>query len=548
MSKGRIIAFEGVDGAGKSTALALVAKRLRQRGTDVFLPRTGKDHASAAVRAIRDITRDRRNVQLDAHTELLLYCAREAQVLAELVRPALARGATVLIDRSLLTPEVLGLARGLAPAECEQSTRVAAAGTAVDLTLVFDVHPRTSRIRKRLERIRSGSDQRGGRKGLAGSGFKERVRDLYVDLAARRGFPVLHAERAPPDVLAERALALIDHGPGADTGESELDAVPQWLVAPELDFAQALGALPMTTALLMGSGLICARELRRSAAEREPALCAYTLDFEDPLRDELAPQHPAYALRGRGGLPLAGEHDLRLRLLDRAPAAAIAALKHLSDPEADRLRERYADAQPDAVLASLAYREDDTAEQLRERCFDAGTDRFRALSLQGCSGHRAWLLRERLLERDVVYGVQSLRGVSEPRAHRLLEQHAGFAPATVLDALGGRSDEPAYDLREALFETGREVLDSIRGLDDDAAWRLRERALERWPSTVAHSLLYLATSPRVHSTLARCAALGAGDVQVMRRVQAVQEQASWPAWVKARRTSAGVEVESFDNT
>ncbi len=548
MSKGRIIAFEGVDGAGKSTALALVAKRLRQRGTEVFLPRTGKDHASAAVRAIRDITRDRRNVQLDAHTELLLYCAREAQVLAELVRPALARGATVLIDRSLLTPEVLGLARGLAPAECEQSTHIAAAGTAVDLTLVFDVHPRTSRIRKRLERIRSGSDQRGGRKGLAGSGFKERVRDLYVDLAARRGFPVLHAERATPDVLAERALALIDHGPGADTGETGLDAVPQWLVAPELDFAQALGALPMTTALLMGSGLICARELRRRAAEREAALCAYTLDFEDPLRDELAPRHPAYALRGRAGLPLAGEHDLRLRLLDRAPAAVIAALKHLSDPETDRLRERYADAQPDAVLASLGYREDDTAEQLRERCFDAGTDRFRALSLQGCTGPRAWLLRERLLERDVVYGVQSLRGVSEPRAHRLLEQHAGFAPATVLDALGGRSDEPAYELREALFETGREVLDSVRGLDDDAAWRLRERAVERWPSTVAHSLLHLAASPRVQATVARCAALAAGDVQVMRRLQAVQEQASWPAWVKARRTSAGVEVESFDNT
>lgn len=56
---------------------------------------------------------------------------------------------------------------------------MAAAGLEPDLTMVFDVHPCTSRIRKRLERIQSGEAIEGGRKGLAGTAFKERVRDLY---------------------------------------------------------------------------------------------------------------------------------------------------------------------------------------------------------------------------------------------------------------------------------------------------------------------------------------------------------------------------------
>ena len=130
------------------------------------------------MRAIREITRDRRNASLDSRAELLLYCAREAQVLVELVEPALARGEVVLIDRSLLTAEVIGRARGLSGETCADAVRSASAQLEPDLTIVFDVHPRTSRLRKQLAKIGAHSDERGGRKGLAGSGFKRRVRDL----------------------------------------------------------------------------------------------------------------------------------------------------------------------------------------------------------------------------------------------------------------------------------------------------------------------------------------------------------------------------------
>src|SRR4051812_11136611 len=144
------------------------------------MPRAGKEHSSRPTRMIRQLTRDPRNYELSARAELLLYCAREAQVMSELVQPALRRGETVLVDRSFLTPVVLGIARGLSREDCEGAARLASAAIEPDLTLVFDVHPRTSRLRKRLERIRTHALGDTGRKGIAGSGFKERVRDTYA--------------------------------------------------------------------------------------------------------------------------------------------------------------------------------------------------------------------------------------------------------------------------------------------------------------------------------------------------------------------------------
>jgi dTMP kinase len=532
-----------MDGAGKSTALALVAERMRQRGEHVFLPRLGKDHSSRPVRKIRDLTRDRRNVELDARAELLLYCAREAQLLSELVEPALTRGATVLIDRSLLTPTVLGLARGLPREDCERAARSAGAGLEPDLTLVFDVHPRTARIRKRLERIRTHSREEGGRKGLSGSAFKERVRAFYGKLASEQRFPVLHCERASPHELAERALACID---GAPVPESDVDRTPLWQVAPDWDLGRALASLPIPIALFLGNGLIATRELRRRALQEEPALCAFTLDFEDPLRETLCELEPEYALRGSARWPFAGPEDLRLRLLERAPEACLPGLKRVHDAQTDALRARYAEKYPDAVLASLGERQDPTARELRERCWPEASDDTQASCLVRRGDEEAWQLREELLERNPVVGLLSLRGLCDARTDELLERYAERAPKVVLDVLGARSDPASFSLRERLFETGREVIESVRGLSGEAAFALRERGLPRWPSTVAHSLLGLPDEPRVRSLLERCAALGAGDVHVLRRLQRVAEWPSWPAWARAKSEDLG-EDDAYDD-
>jgi dTMP kinase len=540
---GRIVAFEGVDGAGKSTAIALVADALRERGVAVFMPRTGKDHASRSVRAIREITRDRRNLELDPQAELLLYCAREAQVLAELVKPALQRGELVLIDRSLLTAEVLGRARGLGPEACAQVARSAAAGLEPDLTIVFDVHPRTSRLRKQLAKIRAHSEERGGRKGLAGSAFKQRVRDGYGVIAAERGYPVLHCEHASPAELAQRALRLIDHGPHADLGESDLDRMPQWHVPASLAFEEALARLPSTSALLLGGGLIATRALRAGLWQDEPALCAYTLDAEDPLRAQLAIIEPAYALRGLAGKPLAGDGDLRVQLIERVPAACVAALKHVTGEQADALRRDAAEAHAGAVFASLADRHDTAARELRAQCVARTSDRELAIGLQQCDDEQAWSLRAALFERDPAYGVRSLKGLYSPRTDALLARYAASAPAAVLDASSGRDDPEAYRLRAELADLGHEVIDSVRGLTDGAAWALRERWVERFPGEVAHSLLGVPFDQRARELAERCARSGRGDLHVMRRVRALHEQDAEPAWLKARRQRASMEID-----
>lgn len=533
MGRGRLIAFEGVDGAGKSTVIKRVAERLREAGNTVFMPRTGKEHDSRPTRMIRRLTRDRRNLAMDARTEMLLYCAREAQVLSELVRPALSRGETVLMDRSVLTAEVLGTARGVPTAECESAARVATAGLEPDLTLVFEVHPRTSRLRKKIEKVRQAERTEGGRKGMAGSAFKSRVRDAYIELARARDYPLFHVERATPDALAARVIPVVLEGKRGDLGQDESDRTPRWRGPTDWTLEQALAAQDPAAALFFSNGLRCARALRRAALQSEPKLAAWAMDPDDPLRAEAADIEPHYALRAWRRRPLDGPSDLRLQLLSRAPADVVEALKHLDSDEADAIREAHAERYPDAVLRSLSGREDARAEVLRDRCWGDGSHEARASSLGFCSSERAWKRRRKLLERSPTLCISTLRGMSGDEADDILQAHAAHAPKMVLAALTGRADVAAFRLRERLWDTGREVVDSIRGLDVEEAWTVRERGVEQHPSTVAHSMLGL-SGPRVDAMRAQCIEHGAGDIHLLRRLQGLDERPLWPEWARMR--------------
>lgn len=537
-----MIAFEGVDGAGKTTALARVAALLQTQNVPVFMPRTGKEHSSRPTRMIRQLTRDPRNFELSARAELLLYCAREAQVMSELVQPALARGETVLVDRSFLTPVVLGMARGLTRDECESAARLASGGVQPDLTLVFDVHPRTSRLRKRLERIRTHALGDSGRKGLGGSAFKERVRDLYGKLAHERGYPLLHVERAAPDQLASRVARVVQSGSAAASGETAIDAQPRWLVPQGWDLARALAEQPLGDALYFGEGLIATRGLRAQALASDPSLTAFCLDPEDPLLMAAAEREPEYALGHLGGKPLS-DNDPRIALAHGATrAAAILGLRHLRDERSDALRAANVESAPDAVLISLMLRDDPRAWALRERAWDEASDEARAQTLQGCVSEAAQKRREKLFDKNPVLGLNSLRSTRSKFGDAWLERCVDHAPKLVLAALASRSDDFAYALRDALFDTGREVVDTVRRLDDARAHALRERALTRWPSTVLHSLLGLPASPHVAEVDKRCRELGAGDIHMLRRAQLLDEYAARPRWSERPRDVAEAEA------
>ncbi len=529
--KPRVIAFEGVDGAGKSTVIGRVAQWLRERGESVYLPRSGKEHDSRPTRMIRRLTRDPRNLELSPRAELQLYCARESQILDESVDPALVRGQTVLLDRSLLTPVVLGAwGRGLDRADCEAAARLAAAGREPDLTLVFDVHPRTSRIRKRLDKVRSHRSRDSGRKGLGGTGLKERVRAGYNVIAAERGYPVFHVERASPDEMAQRVIKVIEGGP---VEEREADQRPTWRVDPRLSFEEALAQQAPAVALYMTRSLICGRELRARHVDDETALVAWGLDREDALRSRLLDAEPIYALSGWQRRPL-DEDDLRERHASLYPVAVLRALKGVDGERADAIRRALTSVAPGAVVESVQGREDAWAEQLRDEQWSEADPYERAESLIGCSGEAAARRRERLLAKHPAQGLASLRGVAPEHADVLLRHWSERAPKAVVRALAGRSDDTAHDLRKALLETGREVVDTIRGLDDPRAWALRRELAERWPSTVLWSLAGTPPGPERTAIHDACVRAGSGDLHLLRRVRGLEEVPAWPEWARSR--------------
>ncbi|MEM7157658.1 MAG: dTMP kinase [Myxococcota bacterium] len=539
---GRVIAVEGLDGAGKSTVIAVLAKRLREAGCPVFLPRTGKDPTSRPARMIRNLTRERLNLDLIPRAELALYAAREAQILSEQVRPAVASGHAVLLDRSMLTPVVLGsYGRGIPLADCEAIAQAASAGLNPDVTIILDVHPRTSRLRKRLGRARNPTVRNPSRKGLSGSGLKERQWAGYREVAAERGYLLFHTERIDPSELADRVTQALATGSPPSDFEQPGDGTPRWMVDPGLSFEAALEQVPEDLALYMTRGLIAGRERRRAAVEREPRLVAWALDPEDPLGPGLAETDAKRVFSGWIRKPLSGPDDLRVRLATKEPAAVASSLRHNLSPEADALRTQLAEAAPGEVIESLAGREDAFATQLRARLWSQATVTQAANSLVRCEGKEAWTQRNELFERDPAMALKSVRGLSDAETHRLLARYSTQAPKSVLRALTSNGTDFAHDLRRQLVNTGREVIDSVGLLADEASMKLREEHVETWPSSVLGSMTHLSTEPGVAELLARATDAGAGDLHVLRQLQARKERELRPEWKRTRDSDEDVE-------
>jgi dTMP kinase len=194
---GRFIVIEGGEGVGKSTQVLRLAATLRATGREVVVTyEPGDTKTGAELRAVLLHA----DAPLDAHAELLLMLADRAQHVAEVVRPALERGALVVCDR--YAPSTLayqGVARGLGVSEVEQLSSWAAAGVEPDAVVVLDVpdaiaEARVSADRDRFER--------------AGDDFHARVRAAYRDLGPTRGWLIVAADGSPDEVAARVLDAL----------------------------------------------------------------------------------------------------------------------------------------------------------------------------------------------------------------------------------------------------------------------------------------------------------------------------------------------------
>ncbi len=183
----RFLVLDGIDGAGKSSQLTALVDWLRSTGRRVV---TCRDPGSTAGGdAIRGILLDRHEIQLAPTAEMLLYMAARAQLVAEVIRPALERGDWVVSDRYLLANIVYqGHAGGLDPETIRGIGRVATGGVMPDLVLVLDVDLETAsrRLSRPLDKLENrGDDYRARlRAGFRAEADRDPARIAIVDAAA----------------------------------------------------------------------------------------------------------------------------------------------------------------------------------------------------------------------------------------------------------------------------------------------------------------------------------------------------------------------------
>jgi dTMP kinase len=213
---GLFITFEGGEGSGKTTQLKALLAVLRGSGIEAV--ETRDPGGSAAGKQIRELLLDREQVRMEATTELFLYEASRAQLVAEVIHPALARGQVVLCDRFCdSTVAYQGYGRGLDLVLIAQLNAVATGGLAPDLTFLLDLEPGQGleRASQREQQLRQRQD-RMERELLA---FHQRVRDGYRAIAAAepRRVVVLDGTRGMSEIegdirrRVEGALAAVGH-------------------------------------------------------------------------------------------------------------------------------------------------------------------------------------------------------------------------------------------------------------------------------------------------------------------------------------------------
>lgn len=175
-SRGLFITVEGIDGCGKSTQARLIAAALEAAGHDVL--RLREPGGVKISEKIRSILLDPANAEMGDVCELLLYEAARAQLVHQVIRPALAAGKTVICDRFYdSTTAYQAFADGLDRNMVSQANELAVDGCRPDLTLVFDL-PVEDALRRRSGR------EAEDRLELKGLEFQERVAAGFRAVAA----------------------------------------------------------------------------------------------------------------------------------------------------------------------------------------------------------------------------------------------------------------------------------------------------------------------------------------------------------------------------
>jgi dTMP kinase len=206
MSRGLFLVIEGPEGAGKTTLTAGLAERFRGSGVDPILVR--EPGGTPVAERLRGVLLDP-TCTIEPASELFLFLAARAELVAKVLRPAVETGRTVLADRFQLSTEAYQCGgRGLDLELVRAANRAATGGLDPDLTLVLDIPAELG-----LERIRK-SGQAFDRMEQAGPAFHARVARVFRNAT---GPALIHLDASlPPEQVLRIAWSEIEaHRPGA---------------------------------------------------------------------------------------------------------------------------------------------------------------------------------------------------------------------------------------------------------------------------------------------------------------------------------------------
>jgi dTMP kinase len=209
---GVLIAFEGIEGAGKGTQVEMAAAHVRSKGRDVVVTR--EPGGTEFGDRLRETILDPATGRVDARAEALLFAAARAQLVTSVIRPALTAGKVVICDRYLDSSVAYqGIARGLGEQDVVQLNEWATQGLLPDLVVLLHLDPehglaRTNGVPDRIE----GEDLE----------FHARVADGYLHLAEEHParFSVIDASASVGEV-ARQVSAAIDGVLGRDASRPE---------------------------------------------------------------------------------------------------------------------------------------------------------------------------------------------------------------------------------------------------------------------------------------------------------------------------------------
>jgi len=193
--KGRLITFEGSEGSGKSTQIELVCKYLRRKKKPILFVR--EPGGVKISEKIRNILLDVKNTKMSSECETLLYMAARAQLVEEVVAPALKAGKVVLCDRFLdSTVAYQGYGNGVDVRVIKSIGKFATQKIQPDITFFFDIN-----AKKGLSRIKGRTKDRIERRAIH---YHNRVRKGYVKITRKEPGRVklIDANRTKEEIFA----------------------------------------------------------------------------------------------------------------------------------------------------------------------------------------------------------------------------------------------------------------------------------------------------------------------------------------------------------